>query len=330
MAEPAARPSDIVASVVVPVHRLGPPLDRCLRTLEELRFENDRYEIVVVTDRIDPGTYLDDFRVRQVSSPGAGPSAARNAGIDVALGEFVAFTDSDCLVDEHWLTELLACFTEEDIAGAGGSQQSPDDECPFGLRVQRLFEAISFVGGYTREHARTREVDHNPSCNAMVRKRVLDELGGFDESLFPGEDLDLDIRIRRRALRLVYNPAARVFHYRPKGLGGFARMMERYGRFSGGILTRRHGVFRLLSLEPLAAVLGLSAWAGLAVLSPPAAGAAVVLASAALFLYFLVRCGGPVLGLQCLGLLLVLLWSWNLGYVRGFLAPPRARRSESP
>lgn len=331
MAEPGGRPGDIVASVVVPVHRLGPPLDRCLRSLEGLRFDDQRYEIVVVTDRVEPGSYLDDFRVRHVASPGAGPSAARNAGIDAARGAFVAFTDSDCLVHERWLTELLSCFTHDEIAGAGGSQQSPDDERPFGRRVQRLFEAISFVGGYTREHAETREVDHNPSCNAMIRRRVLEELGGFDTALFPGEDLDLDLRIRRRGLRLMYNPAARVFHYRPRDLRGFASMMERYGRFSGGMLTRRYGIFRLLSLEPLALLLGLSTLAGLALLSPPAALATAALATTAAYLYLRARCG-PGAGLRCLGLLAVLLCCWNLGYARGILTPTpagpaRGRRS---
>ena len=126
-----------VASVIVPVHTLGPPLDRCLLSLESLDFPDDQYEIVVVTDGVEPGTYFDDFHVHLVRSQGSGPSAARNAGIAVARGDFVAFTDSDCLVHDRWLTELLGCFTAEEIAGAGGSQQSPDDECRFGSRVQQ-------------------------------------------------------------------------------------------------------------------------------------------------------------------------------------------------
>ena len=122
--------------------------------------------------------------------------------------------------------------------------------------------------------------------------------------------------------RVAFDPRYQRYHYRPRDLRGFARMMERYGRFSGGILTRRYGFFRALSLEPVALLLGLSTLAGAALFSVPATLTLVAMATLALYLSLAVRCGGPGAGIQSLWLLAVLLYCWNLGYVRGILTPP--------
>ena len=310
-------------SVVVPAHRMDPVLARCLDALERLDYPEDRREVLVVCDGVEPGRFFDGRDVQVIAAPKGGPARARNLGVRQAGGVLVAFTDSDCLVHRGWLTELTRCFDQgAEIAGAGGAQLSPDDEAPLGRAIQRFFVSISFIGGYTREHAQPTEVEHNPSCNAMYRKDALVEVGGFDEVLFPGEDLDLDVRLRQRGYRLMYNPAAVVRHYRPASVLGFARMMERYGRFSGGYLTRRHGFFRGISYLPLATAAAACATAALYVASPPAGAAWVLGLVVVLILFFWIKTEDLGQALACTGLLLVTLASWNLGFARGLVHFP--------
>ena len=313
-------------TVVVPAHRLDPVLARCLEALERLEYPPRRREVIVVCDGVEGATFFDDFHVTALSVPRGGPARARNIGLKRARGELVAFTDSDCLVHPRWLAELTRCFDHTPrVAGAGGAQLSPPDEAPLGLAIQRFFVAISFIGGYTREHAHLTEVEHNPSCNAIYRRDALEEVGGFDESLFPGEDLDLDVRLRRRGYRLIYNPAAVVHHYRPASLGGFARMMERYGRFSGAILTRRYGFFRGISYLPLATAAAACATAALWAASPPAGAAWVLGLLVVVLLFFWIKTEDLAQALACAGLLVVTLASWNFGFARGLLVTPGSR-----
>jgi glycosyltransferase involved in cell wall biosynthesis len=49
-----------------------------------------------------------------------GAGAARNAGLESARAGLVAFTDDDCIPDPHWLEELIGCFEDPSVDGAGG------------------------------------------------------------------------------------------------------------------------------------------------------------------------------------------------------------------
>ncbi len=317
-------------SVIVPAHKLDDHLTRCLRSLEALDFPQDAHEVLVVTDGVEAGRFFDDFRVRHLAAPKGGPARARNLGISQARGELVAFTDSDCLVHRDWLTELLRCLDDPKVAGAGGAQLSPPDQAPFGRMVQRFFTAINFIGGYTREHANLRPVDHNPSCNSIYRRQILEEVGGFDESLFPGEDLDLDLRLTRQGWLLLYNPSAAVYHFRPTGLAGFAKMMERYGRFSGGLMTRRHGFFRKICYEPVALLLLTGATLVIWSVNPIAGAAWILGLLLALLFFFRIKTGSTAEALTCTALLFTTLASWNLGFARGFFFPPARVTAPAP
>ena len=105
---------------------------------------------------------------------------------------------------------------------------------------------------------RPREVDHNASCNVAYIRHAFREAGGFAEGLWPGEDVDLDFRLRRIGYTCHYAPEAWVEHHRPGTTAWFAAMMRRYGQAQRE-LVNRHGRFRPLHYLPA----GLVALAGL-------------------------------------------------------------------
>lgn len=113
-------------SVIVPAFNVAPYLERCLRTLLE-QTEHD-FEVVVVddgsTDRsadIAAQFAVRDCRFRVVKQPNGGLSAARNAGLELATGEWVAFIDGDDWVEPNLLDEMLTAAVEAraDVVIAG-------------------------------------------------------------------------------------------------------------------------------------------------------------------------------------------------------------------
>ena len=240
--------SEPLISVIVAAYNCRDTISKCLESLNSL--DHPSYEVIVVDDGSTDGTpeLCETFSgVEVIRLDRGGPSRARNTGVRKARGKLVAFTDSDCFVDSHWLKELEKGFIGPDVAGVGGDQISPADESEMGKRIQEFLKISGFVTRYIQTKAAFGETTHNASCNSAYRKIIFEEIGGFDEAQFPGEDLELDIKILRKGYRLIYNPAAVVGHYRPGTYREFCRMMRRYGAGEWH-LVRKHGFFRLPDL----------------------------------------------------------------------------------
>ena len=96
-------------SVIVPTRDRPDRLVRCLRALAQLDYPGDAFEVVVVDDgsRIAIEQVVEalqtEFQVSVLRTPACGPAAARNVGVANARGDYVAFTDDDCIPRVDWL-----------------------------------------------------------------------------------------------------------------------------------------------------------------------------------------------------------------------------------
>jgi glycosyltransferase involved in cell wall biosynthesis len=313
-------------SVVIPVHNSEETIGKCLDSLS--RLDHQDFEVIIVDDGSTDGTagICESFPgVKVINVDKNGPSKARNIGIEAARGEFVAFTDGDCLVDRLWLDELERGFSDPMIAGVGGDQKSPEDDTEVGKRIQNFLKTIGFVTGYIKTDEAMKATEHNPSCNAMYRKRVLKDVGGFDEGLWPGEDVELDLKITNQGHTLIYNPKAVVYHYRPKTYADFGRMMLRYGACQW-YLVMKYGFFRRIQYVPLLTIAGLGfliaalAW-------DPAIWPIVLLPWPMLFCWFYVKTRSSKTTLQFVYLMVITLINWHWGFFTGWARFPVGRKA---
>lgn len=222
-------------SVVIPMRNEAEILERCLEAMENLNYPEDLLEIVIVNDGstdntselIRNGDW--SFNYQYIETSGVGVSRARDIGFRSASGDFIAFTDADCVVDEDWILKLLEPF-EDDVAAVGGPNLTPEDDEPFARCVGLALSFLSKPGArYAYEGSKIREIHHNPTCNVMYRKDVLEEVNGFNHDLVTTDDEELDYRIRQRGYRILYTPFARVKHYRRPNWKKFMRMAYYYG-----------------------------------------------------------------------------------------------------
>lgn len=109
-------------SIIIPVYNVEPYLRECLDSVRAQAFAD--WEALCVDDGSSDGsgTILDEYatkdrRFRVIHQPNAGVSAARNAALDIAQGEWICFLDSDDKVECHWL---------EDIANGAGKHPEVD------------------------------------------------------------------------------------------------------------------------------------------------------------------------------------------------------------
>lgn len=312
-----------MVSVIVPARCGEKTILECISSLLNLDYPPDKLEIILVNDGSPEaaGRVMREYAgkngiMRYMETPGVGPSRARNLAIQEARGEYVAFTDADCMVEEAWLRELLRGFEGEEVAGVGGAHIPREDAEEFERDVDSFLLMMDFIAEYRKKGEKPRAVSHVASCNSMYLKKVLLEVGGFDENMWPGEDVDLDQRIIRRGYRIRYNPAARVRHQRPKNMKQFFAMMKRYG-MCHAYLAGKYGFFRPLQYLPVLEAGLLMAWLLLAAFNAKAAlalGGFLLLGGFILCL----RGGGYSLrrGARIYKLLLATLLAWNMGYFK--------------
>lgn len=222
-------------SVVIPMRNEADILERCLSAMEELDYPQEFFEVVLVNDGStdNTGELITgqdwSFNYQYIETDGVGVSEARDIGFRRAKGDFIAFTDADCVVERDWLLRLSEPFYE-DVAAVGGPNITPDDDVPFARCVGLVLSFLSKPGArYAYEGDTVHEIHHNPTCNVMYRKSVLEEVNGFNQDLVTTDDEELDYRIRKKGYRIIYTPNARVKHYRRPNWKKFMKMAYKYG-----------------------------------------------------------------------------------------------------
>lgn len=108
-------------SVIVPVYRVEKYLERCVKSILSQTYEN--LEVILVDDgspdqcpAICDACAEKDARVKVIHQENKGLSGARNAGIDAASGEYLAFVDSDDYVSPHFIEELYQLLQDTGCA----------------------------------------------------------------------------------------------------------------------------------------------------------------------------------------------------------------------
>ncbi|HLH68473.1 MAG TPA: mycofactocin biosynthesis glycosyltransferase MftF [Candidatus Dormibacteraeota bacterium] len=246
-------------TVVVPVRDRPAQLAACLASLRRLRYPPDRLEVVVVDDGSrSPLPPLGQARLVRLPVP-RGPAAARNAGAREARGEVLAFVDSDCQAEEGWLEELITELARSGVAAAGG-RVAASRERGWLERYEAVRSPLD-LGAQPASVLPRGRVPYLVAACLAVRRADFETVGGFDERLRHGEDVDLCWRLASRGRRIVYQPLAVVRHDHRGRLRDFVLTRARYAASEAALLRRHPGGHRWLSLSPgaAAAVVGMLA-----------------------------------------------------------------------
>lgn len=200
----SARPAPRV-SIVIPAYQTASYIGETLDSVRAQTFTD--YELIVVNDG-SPDTeelerVLQPYRaeLRYVRQENSGASSARNTGIRLARGTYVALVDSDDLWEPDYLAVQVATLESDPTAVLSYTNMIMFGDAPDAGRECKSF--LPAQGEVTIK--RLVEQQCNATSNVVARRDALLQAGLFDEALSTGEDFELWLRLVHRGGRLVYH-----------------------------------------------------------------------------------------------------------------------------
>jgi glycosyltransferase involved in cell wall biosynthesis len=219
--------------------------------------------------------------VRYIVEPRTGLNFARNAALHAASGDLLAFLDDDVVVDRRWLEGLYCVWRDWPDAGGYSGLVLP---YRLDTAAQLEFEqAGGFGRGFKRLHHRAAKFSSplhplgagvvGAGCNMCLDRRLVLELGGFDEGLDTGAplpgggDLDIFYRVMCTGRGIVYEPRYAVYHEHRETLSqlrrqywswglGFMAYLVKCGRADPGLRNRQMAMMRWWFATQLLALAG--------------------------------------------------------------------------
>ena len=227
-------------SLIIPTYNRGKMLISCLDALLGLDYPQEKLEIIVVDDAstisVDIASYQPLVKVIRLNQ-NSGPGAGRNIAVNEAKGEIIAFLDDDCLADKDWLKTLVPCFHNTGIVAVGGRVESASLSRP--LDKYEQVQSPLLMGDSQRKVRKGSSLSYLATCNLLVRKQSLLDIGGFDPLLRVGEDVDLCWRLLAKGEQIYYVPEGVVYHHHRSELIQFLKRRYNYGQ-SEAILQKRY------------------------------------------------------------------------------------------
>jgi hypothetical protein len=225
-------------SVIVPCRTRGPWLDECLAALERQTFRDFDVYVVAEEPLALPGANVHALTVGAVL-----PNRKRETAARASTAPIVAFLDDDAAPAPEWLASALRHFADPAVAGAGGPGVTPAHDGPRERASGAVFAShLATAGARIRYVAeRERDVAMLPTCNLLMRREIFLRDAEASAPFWPGEDLVACRLATRGGGRIVYDPAALVYHHRRALFAGHLRQVASYARFRGADV-RRNGL----------------------------------------------------------------------------------------
>jgi cellulose synthase/poly-beta-1,6-N-acetylglucosamine synthase-like glycosyltransferase len=150
------------------------------------------------------------------------PPAAYNLVLKTVENQVIGLIDSDAKVEKNWLRKLVKHLDDPKVAGASGTVETWNKN-----------KLVPRVIGYELNYRYQRlpnTVERVATMNLLLKTKVTQDIGGFDEDLATQYDTDIGARLTEKGYRIAFDIEAICFHFHRPTLWTFFKQQYKYGQ----------------------------------------------------------------------------------------------------
>jgi glycosyltransferase involved in cell wall biosynthesis len=241
-------------SLIIPVYNRPSDLKVVLEGLAAQTYRH--FELIVVESNSEQKSdqVVDQFRdqmdITYLDIKNRGQGFSRNAGMEVAKGDYLVILDSDIIIPDHYLQSVYD-YLQDDFADVfGGPDMAHDSFTDFQKAADFALTSYLTTGG-TRGRKKSAGTYYPRSFNMGLSRAAYKKTGGYR---LPncGEDIEFSIRLEKAGFRMVLIPDAYVYHKRKASLAKFVDQMVFFGKSRINLHRIYPDSFRPIHLLPVA------------------------------------------------------------------------------
>jgi len=221
-------------SIIIPSYNSENTIEECLNSLTTQSYRG-KYEIILADSSNDSTPHIVANNYPQVQlvrfDQKTDPGTARNAGINIAKGELIAFIDSDCIAKNDWLERIAQAHQSNKYRVIGGAVCNGNSERNIVAWAGYLAEFREFL-----PERQAQEVMHIPTCNISYKRDVFLKHGLFQGIYYPQEDLVYNYNLWKKGEKILLDPQIQVRHVHRTRLSDFFNHQKKIGAITARVL----------------------------------------------------------------------------------------------
>jgi len=222
-------------TIIIPTKNNEQTIDSCIKSIMSMDYPREKLELIVVDAFSKDRTLHICARYPvKVLRKNCNAPAAYNIALRDVSSEIIGFIDGDAKVTKDWLRNLVQHLNDLNVAGAGGM-----------IMTWNCDNLIPRFIGYditNRYEKMPKSITRIATTNLILKKKVIDEVGRFDEALATGYDADIGYKIVKKGYKIIFEPKAVVYHFHRPNLNAYFRQQYIYAKNDVALYLKTKGL----------------------------------------------------------------------------------------
>lgn len=242
----------VILSIIIPVYNRPQEVMELLSSLE-LQLTSS-VEIIIVEDgssvKCDKECQklIENGVLKYFYQNNSGPGPARNLGAKEASGNYLLFLDSDCIIPQNFISQLLIKLKNNNLECWGGPDAAHESFTPLQKAINYSMTSVLTTGGI-RGSKKSVDKFYPRSFNMGIRRNIFEQVNGFSNLRF-GEDLDLSMRIIEAGYKTQLLDDQFVYHKRRNTFKSFFKQVFNSGKARINLNMRHPGSLKIVHTFP--------------------------------------------------------------------------------